>query len=308
MTKKPLLTIACALLLWSGVPDARPEGRAYARPEGRTNARPEGRADARPEGRAYASSTTPAAQTNYVLGPQDVLNITVLGEEDLSRKYTIEQDGSFTFPLIGRVTARGLTLRDLEQDLKKKLVTGGYLKNPEVSVAVDTYQSQRIMVWGQVNQPGEYQLAGDMTLLSALAKAGSITASAGRDAVIVRAPKKGADGAAAEPEIVRIDLNDLQAGNMALNIPLRDGDTINIPKAQSVFISGHVKTPGGYPVDEGMTVLQVLSLAGGLTDRGSDKRINVIRTIDGKKKEMKGVKLTSVVLPGDTIVVGQRLF
>lgn len=281
MTQKTLLALGCGLLVWGVI--------------------------ARPEGRAYAGAS--AVQTSYVLGAQDVVNITVLGETDLSRKYTIEQDGSFTFPLIGRVTARGLTLRDLEQELRKKLVTGGYLKNPEISVAVDAYQSQRIMVWGQVNQPGEYQLAGDMTLLSALAKAGSITPNAGRDAVIVRAPKKGvAEGTLAEPEIVRIDLNDLQAGNMALNIPLRDGDTINVPKAQSVFVSGHVKTPGGYTVEEGMTVLQVLSLAGGLTDRGSDKRINVTRTVDGKKKELKGVKLTSVVQPGDTIVVGQRIF
>ena len=305
MTKTPRFSIACALFLWGGIADARPEGRAYA--TALTDARPEGRAYGIAEGRVY--EIAPAGQTNYVLGPQDVLNITVLGETDLSRKYTIEQDGSFTFPLIGRVTARGLTLRDLEQELKKKLVTGGYLKNPEISVAVDAYQSQRIMVWGQVNQPGEYQLAGDMTLLSALAKAGSITATAGRHAVIVRAPKKGgSEGAPAEPEIVRIDLNDLQAGNMALNIPLRDGDTINIPKAQSVFISGHVKTPGGYPVDEGMTVLQVLSLAGGLTDRGSDKKIDITRTVDGKKTNLKGVKLTSVVQPGDTIVVGQRVF
>ena len=256
-----------------------------------------------------ALQTAPAAQTSYVLGPQDVLNITVLGESDLSRKYTIEQDGSFTFPLIGRITARGLTLRDLEQELKKKLVTGGYLKNPEVSVGVDAYQSQRVMIWGQVNQPGEYQLSGDMTLLSALAKAGSVTPTAGRNAVIVRAVKKsGPETPAAEPEIVRIDLNELQAGNMTLNIPLRDGDTINIPKAQSVFVSGHVKTPGAYPVDEGMTVLQVLSLAGGLTDRGSDKRITITRTIDGKAKDIKGVKLTSVVQPGDTMVIGQRLF
>ena len=250
-----------------------------------------------------------AAQTSYVLGPQDVVNITVLGETDLSRKYTIEQDGTFTFPLIGRVTARGLTLRALEQELKTKLVNGGFLKNPEVSVAVDAYQSQRIMVWGQVNNPGEYQLAGDMTLLSALAKAGSITATAGREAVIIRAAKKAVDdGPAPEPEIVRVDLVDLQAGNMSLNVQLMDGDTINIPKAQSAFVSGHVKTPGGYAVDQGMTVLQVLALAGGLTDRGSDRRINILRTVDGKKKEYKGVKLTAPVLPGDTIVVGQRIF
>jgi len=247
------------------------------------------------------------AQTNYVLGPQDVLNITVLGEDDLSRKYTIEQDGTFSFPLIGRVTARGLTLRALEQEIKTKLVTGGYLKNPEISVAIDAYQSQRIMVWGQVNEPGEYQLTGDMTLLSALARAGSVTSSAGREAVIVR-PRKGSGGGAADPEIIKVDLGDLQAGDMTLNIALMDGDTVNIPKALSVFVSGHVKNPGGYAVDEGMTVLQVLSLAGGLTDRGSDRRINIMRTVDGKKKELKGVKLTAVVQPGDTIVVGQRIF
>ena len=249
------------------------------------------------------------AQTNYVLGPQDVLNINVLGEEDLSRKYTIEQDGTFTFPLIGRVTARGLTLRSLEQELRTKLITGGFLKNPEISVAVDAYQSQRIMIWGQVNNPGEYQLSGDTTLLSALAKAGSITPGAGSEAVIVRAGKgQEADGTPSEPEIIRIDLTELQEGNLALNIPLRDGDTINVPKAQSVFVAGHVKNPGGYAVEEGMTVHQVLALAGGLTDRGSDRRINITRAIDGKKKELKGVKLTSLVQPGDMIVVGQRIF
>jgi polysaccharide biosynthesis/export protein len=247
------------------------------------------------------------AQTNYVLGPQDVLNITVLGEDDLSRKYTIEQDGTFTFPLIGRVTARGLTLRGLEQELKTRLVSGGFFKNPEVSVAVETYQSQRIMIWGQVNNPGEYQLSGDTTLISALAKAGSVTPNAGREAVIVRAPK-GTNGSAADPEIIRVDLRELQDGNLALNIPLRDGDTINVPKAQSVFVSGQVKNPGGYAAEPGMTVLQVLSLAGGLSDRGSDRRINILRTVDGQRKELKGVKLTALVEPGDTVVVGQRIF
>jgi polysaccharide biosynthesis/export protein len=249
------------------------------------------------------------AQTNYVLGPQDVLNITVLGEEDLSRKYTIEQDGTFTFPLIGRITARGLTLRALEQELKTRLISGGFLKNPEVSVAVDAYQSQRIMVWGQVNNPGEYQLSGDTTLLSALAKAGSVTANAGREAVIVRPAKGPAEnGNPPDPEVIKVDLRELQEGNLALNLPLRDGDTINVPKAQSVFVSGQVKNPGGYTVEQGMTVLQVLSLAGGLTDRGSDRRISILRIVKGKQDELKGVKLTALVEPGDTIVVGQRIF
>lgn len=256
---------------------------------------------------ALCGVTAPVfGQTSYVLGAQDVVTITVLGEEDLSRKYTIEQDGTFTFPLIGRVMAKGLTLQALEEELKKKLIEGKFFKSPEITVAVDTYQSQRIMIWGEVNQPSEYQLTGDMTLLSALAKAGSVTANAGREAVIVRAPKRGA--ASAEPEIIRVDLAELQAGNMALNVPLRDGDTINVPRAQSVFVYGHVKNPGGYPVNDGMTVLQVLSLAGGLSERGSDRRINIKRIVNGKEKEEKGVKLTMVVQPGDTIIVGQRIF
>ena len=77
-----------------------------------------------------ARGATPAAQTNYVLGVQDVLTVTVFGETELSRKYTVEQDGTFTFPLIGRVKAGGLTLRALEAELNKKL-SGGYLKNPQ---------------------------------------------------------------------------------------------------------------------------------------------------------------------------------
>lgn len=270
--KKILFTLMCALIVWSGLIAA------------------------------------PAAQTSYVLGSQDVINVTVLGEAELSRKYTIEQDGTFTFPLIGRVTAKGLTLRALEQELIQRL-SAGFLRNPQVQVAIETYQSQRITVWGQVNQPAEYQLTGDMTLLSALAKAGGVTPAAGREVLIVRtAHQNAATGATDEPEILRIDLADLQAGNMAMNIPLRNGDTINVPKAQQVFVSGHVKSPGGYPAEPGMTVLQVLSLAGGLSERGSDKRINILRTVDGKKREIKGVKLTALVEPGDTIVVGPRIF
>ena len=98
-----------------------------------------------------------AAQTDYLIGPQDVLTITVFGEADLSGKYTVEQDGTFTFPLIGRVHAGGVTLRAFEQDLKAKLADG-FLRNPQVTVVVDTYRSQRILVMGEVRAPGEYQL------------------------------------------------------------------------------------------------------------------------------------------------------
>jgi polysaccharide export outer membrane protein len=248
-----------------------------------------------------------SAQTDYRIGAQDVLNITVFGEAELSGKYTVEQDGTFTFPLIGRVKAGGTTLRELEQEVKKHLADG-YLKNPQVSIAIETYRSQRILVMGEVRSPGEYLLTGDMTLLAALARAGGTSPAASREAVIVRSRRVPASGeGGAEAEILRIDLADLQAGNTALNITLQDGDTLNVPKAQSVFVSGQVKAPGAYAVEPGTTVLQVLSLAGGLTDRGADSRIRMQRMVKGKLKETKA-KLTDTVQPGDTIIVPQKFF
>jgi len=248
-----------------------------------------------------------AQTTDYSVGPQDVLTITVFGETEFSGRYTVEQDGTFTYPQLGRIKAGGLTLRALEQDLKKQL-SDGYLRNPQVAVAIETYRSQRILIIGEVRSPGEYQLTGEMTLLAALARAGSTSPSAGHDVLIVRDHRKG--GASAQPgdsEILRVDLADLQAGNVSLNVRLQDGDTVNVPKALSVVVSGQVKAPGAYNVERGQTVLQVLALAGGVTDRGSDGRVQILRTVDGKNKELKA-KLTDLVEPGDTIVVKERFF
>jgi len=256
----------------------------------------------------FACSAKAFAQTEYRIGPQDVLNITVFGEQELSGKYTVEQDGTFTYPLVGRVQAGGVTLREFEQLLKKQLADGKFLKSPQVSIGIETYRSQRILVMGEVRSPGEYLLAGDMTLLAALARAGGTSPAASHEAVVVRASRRVPDKASPnEAEIIRIDLADLQAGNMALNITLLDGDTINVPKAQSVFVSGQVKTPGAYAVERGTTVLQVLSLAGGLTDRGADSRIRIQRMVKGRLKDLKA-KLTDVVEPGDTIIVPQKFF
>lgn len=247
------------------------------------------------------------AQTDYIVGPQDVLTVTVFGEPELSGKYTVEQDGTFTFPQLGRIKGGGSTLRGLEQELKRQLADG-FLKNPQVAVAVETYRSQRILVIGEVRSPGEYQLTGEMTLLAALARAGSTTATASREVIVVRAPRTRAAGAPdTEPDVLRVDLGELQGGNMSLNVPLQDGDTINVPKAQSVFVTGQVKSSGAYAVERGTTVLQALSLAGGLTDRGADGRIRILRTVNGKKVELKA-KLTDIVEPGDTIVVPERYF
>jgi len=251
-----------------------------------------------------------AAQTDYTIGVQDVITITVYDQADLTGKFTVDADGSLTFPLLGRVKAAGLTLRHLEDELKKRLADG-YIRNPQVSAAVETFRSQRIFVMGEVRSPGAYQLSGEMSVIEAIARAGSTTPQAADEAMIVR-PKEGKTTGPVLPTdtdstVIRINLREIQEGALSKNVQLRDGDTLVVQKARSVYVFGQVKAPGAYAIDKDTTVLQALSLAGGVTDRGSTGRIKIVRAVDGKKKEIK-VKLTDIVEPGDTIIVAERFF
>ena len=255
----------------------------------------------------------PSSVTDYVVGPQDVLTITSYDQADLSGKFTLEADGTFTYPLIGRVKAGGLTLRALETALKKRLKDEGFFRNPQITVAVETYKSQKIFVVGEVRAPGAYPLSGDMNLVEAIARAGSTLPSASGEAIIVHPAAHGASGPtlpnqdpAANTE--RIDLRAMQNGVFTDNIILRDGDTIFVPRAESVYVFGQVKNPGAYALQQKDTsVLQALSLAGGITDRGATTRIRIVRMVASEKKELK-VKLSDIVLPGDTIIVAERIF
>jgi polysaccharide export outer membrane protein len=250
------------------------------------------------------------AQSGYIIGPQDVLAITIWDQSDLSGKFSVETDGTFTFPLIGRVKAGGLTLQQVEAELKKRLADG-YFKDPQLSVAVEQYRSQQIFIVGEVRQPGPYPLTGDMTLIEAFARAGSATSDAAGYAVIVRAKGKQAQptmpGQQPGGEIVQVNLKDLETGLPTGNVTLRDGDTIFVPRAESAYVFGQVRSPGAYPIRPDTTVLQALSLAGGVSDRGSTSRIRIVRLVDGKKAEIKA-KLSDQVKAGDTIIVVERFF
>src|ERR1700687_618277 len=127
------------------------------------------------------------AVTDYVVGPQDILTITSYDQADLSGKFSVETDGTFTYPLIGRFRAGGLTLRQVETGLKKKLVDDGYFRDPQITVAVETYKSQKVFIVGEVRTPGTYTLSGDMNLVEALARAGSELPTASGAAIIVHA-------------------------------------------------------------------------------------------------------------------------
>ena len=257
---------------------------------------------------AMPSAQSRRAANDYVVGPHDVLAITSYDQADLSGKFTVETDGTFTFPLIGRFRAGGLTLRAIEEGLKDRLRDERYFKNPQITVSVEQYHSQKVFVVGEVRTPGSYTLSGDMSLVEVLARAGSTLPTAGTEAIVVHGepgagPTLATDAAA---DVVHVDLRQLQNGEFSNNTRLSDGDTVIVPRAESIYVFGQVKSPGAYALQlSHTTVLQALSLAGGVLDRGSTSRIHIVRIVDGQKKELK-VSLADVVQPGDTIIVPER--
>jgi polysaccharide export outer membrane protein len=243
----------------------------------------------------------------YVIGPQDVLAVTVANEPTLSGKFTVVPDGTVAYPLLGSVKVGGLSLQAVERELTTRL-RDGYLEKPVVSVALDQFGSQRVMVSGEVRQAGSYPLSGPTTLLEILLKAGAPTATAGAEALVVRGRGEGSNGAAST--VLRANLDALQRGDLSQNLTLRPGDMVFVPRAEPappVYVTGMVKTPGAYQVTKGATVLQVLAQAGGVTDRGSTGRIKIVRKTAQKTVEMKA-SLHDLVQPGDTILVHRRLF
>ena len=151
-----------------------------------------------------------------------------------------------------------------------------------------------------------------MTLIEALARVGSTTERAGAEAVIVRSSSGPRAAPAQDPDspdanTIRVNLESLARGVLSQNVTLRAGDTIFVPRAETVFVSGQVNRPGEYPIREKLTVRQALALAGGVTERGSNRRLQLIRVVNGKDTTYD-VDLQQIVQAGDTIVVLERFF
>jgi polysaccharide export outer membrane protein len=259
-----------------------------------------------PSSKADAKAEQPA---RYTLGPQDQLKITVFDEPELSNIYRIDSDGFITFPMINRVAATGLTPPEL-QDRIRTMLASGYIRNPQVRVEIEGYKSQSVIVGGEVRAPGKIPMTGTMSLIEALAAAGSPTSSASSEVTVSR-QKKSVNGVVTnenDVEIIRVNLKEIQLGRAGRDIQLQDGDIINVPKAQTLFLTGMVRNPGAIVYEPGMTVQQAIAVAGGLTDRGSDRRIKADRMMpDGKVVEV-GLRLEDKVQPSDTIKIPAKIF
>jgi polysaccharide biosynthesis/export protein len=261
---------------------------------------------------AVARQSDTPVDAPYTVGPQDVLAITLWAHPDMSGTFKVEPDGTFSYPLIGRVTAGGRTLRAIEQQMSGQLAQG-YFKDPQVSVIVAEYHSRRVFIVGEIRQPGAYPISDQMTLLELLATAGPLTPTASGEGIIVRPPAGTEVTGPILPDqmkaahIERIDLRAVENGSPQAAPSLKAGDTLLVPRVESIYVFGQVRNPGAYPVQRSTTVLQALALAGGITERGATGRIKIVRIVGGEKVELK-VSLNDLVQPGDTITVPERYF
>jgi len=245
-----------------------------------------------------ASGSLSAAQ-EYIIGPRDVLKITVWGQQDLSQNYSVSADGKIVFPLIGEVKAAGLTVAQLGTQLAQ-LLEKDYLVNPQVLVAMVEYRSKKVLVLGEAEKPGSYPLMGTANVLEIVSQAGGFSKTAGKQLVLLR-PQQGQTAAAGQAgasgnTIRRLSIDKIQAGDASENIQVEDGDTIFIPKQNAFFVLGEVTKPGTFPLEkEGTTILEAVTIAGGFTQRAAPFGTKVIRKLPDGRQETIPVDLSGAV-------------
>jgi len=253
----------------------------------------------------WASGVVLAAQSaGPRLSPRDQIKVTVWGGNvmvpELSRQFTIDAEGVLDFPWVEtKVKAAGMTAHELAADLAGRLKSSGMIVNPQVSIDFEQTPNKKVMVTGAVLNQGPQLFAGEFRVLEALTKAGGPKPEASDEALLVRGDEQ-----------MTVNIRVLATGDLAGNLVLQDGDQLIVRKAQLVFISGEVRAPGAYNVDTGTKLRQALALAGGITEKGSNSKVQILRPTPGKDKdqEVKNVTLETEVKPGDTITVKRRTF
>ncbi len=252
------------------------------------------------------------ATSAYVLGPDDVLRITVYDHADLSQEIPISHTGSFTYPLIGKVRAVDRTVQDLEEEMTKRLADG-YIVSPRMTITVSQYRSRHVYVLGEVSAPGLYPLRYNATLLELLSQAKGLTPEAGWYALIVRGSSKSSStarqsqGASQQLASTRVDLEKLFAGELKQPVQIRSGDSIHVPKAGYVFVTGQVNRPGRFPLERNLTIDKAIILAGQFTRFAAKKRVRVRRIVDGQPREYS-TRMHDLLQADDVIIVPESTF
>jgi polysaccharide export outer membrane protein len=231
------------------------------------------------------------AQSGERLGVGDAIRVTVFQQPDLTTEARVSEKGTVAMPLIGEQKVAGKSTGEAAKQIADALKNGKYLKDPQVSIAMVTLRSRQVSVLGQVARPGRYALDDTSSgLTEVLAAAGGVMPTGADSVTVVR------DG---QPQKVDVISKDFK---------LKNGDTVYIERAPVFYIYGEVTRAGAYRVEPNMTVMQAIAAGGGITPRGSDRRLKMRRNgADGKVVETDA-KLQDMVKTDDVIYVKEALF
>jgi len=232
------------------------------------------------------------AGSDYRIGPNDVLSVTVLQAKELDVSTRVSAQGNISLPLIGVVRAAGLTPQQLEVEIER-LLSEKYIHEPDVTVQLTELQSQPLSVVGAVRLPGTFQVRGPRTLLEALSLAGGLAEDAGDVVMVLRSDRDGAadgfprvapdvtDAREIAPGVLQVQLKPLlESHDPRLNIMVRPGDVVNVQSAAIVYIVGAVKRSGAFAMrgNDRLTVLRALALGEGTLPMAARGESLVVRT------------------------------
>ena len=243
-----------------------------------------------------------AAESDILLGPGDILRVSVFEQPDLSLEVRVSESGTITYPLIGEVKVGGETPAAAERKIARMLESGGFLRNPHVNIIVAQLQSLQASVLGQVNRPGRYPLDSAKSLADVLALAGGVSADGGDLINLVRK----VDGRSVREVIDFSEM--MRSGDLNSNVQISGGDIVYVERAPRFYIYGEVQRPSQYRLEHNMTVLQALSIGGGLTQRGTERGIRIKRRGADGVIEVINAKHDDLVLQNDVIYVQESLF
>ena len=237
------------------------------------------------------------------LGPGDLVAVQVFGRPEMSISAYVADNGAITLPLVGAVSVAGLSPSEAAQRVADALKKGDFMVNPQVNMTLNQFRSQQVSVLGEVHTPGRYALESKTNIFDLLAQAGGLSPDAADTGYLLRRDRNG--------DVVRlpIDLKNL-SGNQQVDSDnrLHGGDSLYVPKASQFYIYGEVRAPNRYRLEPGMTVVEALTVGGGITDRGSERRIEIRRrTGDGKYKTLDA-RPGDRIEADDVIRVKERIF
>lgn len=240
-------------------------------------------------------------QATVTLAAGDVVTMSVFGRPELTTTVYVSDGGAIDVPLAGSIPVSGLSPAEAAERVATAYREGEYLVDPQVNIVLAAIRSQQISVVGEVARPGRFPIDTRTSVLDALAQAGGIGPLGAEKAFILRRGKDGVDR-------FEVDLRDLLAAGSGQVVELRAGDTLVVPKAPLFYIYGEVQRPNSYPLRTEMSVIEAVSVAGGLTPRGSAGRIEIKRKLkDGKFKRFDA-DIDDAVAPEDVINVRERIF